>query len=359
MSGLSLLVFFLFFRAFPSLSGPGRVPAAEVELVFRDAYPLEGSVSFSAALFHWVDSLAGTSGGKTISAYQEEFKRRFGAFTEKDISFLREFQAARLRESSLGRRQDPSRGSLNMLGVFLQEPDPEAALARIEPVLGPEVVDGMASALEHFRPRYEEIWNGGSMARRFLDGARTDPARKDVEGFLARVAHFFGVDPLSVPRPRLVVVPVPPDNGTHAQAVGKNLLVEIRPGEGVIDQVAPIVHENAHYLWQKMGQDLRDRLVEVARNHAAGAQAWGLLREALPTAIAQGAAERTFHPARWSSEVDWYHTAEVDSYAKRIYPVVQEALDTGAPFDEIVMRKLLWAFQGGRGRDGRPKINPR
>ncbi len=357
MSGFSLLFFFLFFRAVPGFSDTERL-TAEVELVFRDTYPLEGSVSLSAALFHWVDSLAGTSGGKTIPVYREEFRRRFGDFSEADRSFLQKFEATRLQDAALGRRGSGSRGSPKMLGVFLQEPDLEAAFARIEPVLGPEAVDAMASALEHFRPRYEEIWDGGSMARGFLDGARSDPERKKLEGFLARVAGFFGVDPLSVPRPRLVVVPVPPDDGTHAQAVGKNLLVEVRPGESLIDEVAPIVHENAHYLWQRMSQDLQNRLLEVVRNHAAGAQAWALLGEALPTAIAQGVAERTFQPSRWSPELEWYHIPAVDSYAKRIYPAVQEALDTGALFDEMMMRKLLWAFQGKRGRDGRPKITP-
>lgn len=358
MSGFSLLFFLLFFRAIGGPDTRPGIPPAEVELLFQDSYPLEGSVSLSAALFHWVDSLAGTSGGKTVSLYRQEFVRRFGKLSEEDVARLQRFQAIRLEEAARGRRSNPSRGSPNMLGVFLQEPDLEAAFARIEPVLGPERVDEMASTLEHFRPRYEEIWNGGRMARRFLSAAREDPARKDLEGFLSRVAHLFGVDPSSIPRPHLVVVPVPPDGGTHAEAVGKNLLVEIRPDDRLTDQVAPIVHENAHYLWQRMSEDLRDRLLDVARKHPVGMQAWELLREALPTAIAQGVAERTFQPRYWSMDVSWYHTEEVDSCAKRIYPVIQEALDTGAPFDEILMRKVLWAIQGGRGR-GQPTISPR
>jgi len=359
MTGFALLFFLVFF---PVIGGPEAVPdvpRAEVETLFQDSYPLEGSISMPAALFHWVDSLAGTSGGKTVPAYRQEFAQRFGKLSAEDAARLQRFQAIRLEEVSRGRRLKSPRRPLNMLGVFLQEPDLAAAFARIEPVLGPEAVDDMAATLEHFRPHYAEIWNGGQVPRRFLDGARQDPAWKDLEGFLARVAHFFGVDPRAIPRPRLVAVPVPPDDGTHAEAVGRNMLVEIRPDDRVKDQAAPIVHENAHYLWQRMSEDLRDRLLEVARGNPQGLQAWELLREALPTAIAQGVADRAFAPQGWSTEVPWYHTEDVDSCAKRIYPLVQEALDTGAPFDEMMMRKLLWAYQGGRRPGAQSAITPR
>ena len=65
-----------------------------------------------------------------------------------------------------------------------------------------------------------------------------------------------------------------------------------------------------------------------------------LLGEALPTALGQGLADRTFRPKQWSRKYTWYHIESVDRFAKAIFPVVEEALETGRPFDERFLRKV-------------------
>jgi len=300
------------------------------------AYPLEASVSFSAGLFHWVDSLAGTSGGKTIPLHQSQFEERFGRPDAKDMDALRRFQAIRAR--------GPARGANGMLGAFLEGPDLEGALRTLRPELGEVDTEGLRACLEHFRERYAQIWQDGKVPQGFLEKALQDPVRKDLAELLGRMAKFFGFDPTGGPTPRLVVVPVPQGGGTHAEAVGRNLLIEVRPLEGLADQAPPIVHENAHFLWNQVPVEKRNGITRTVGEIPYGKEALAALREALPTALGQGVAGRAFLGKRWSTSAPWYHTDEVDAYGKALYPLVQAALDTGLRFDETLAARMARAY---------------
>jgi hypothetical protein len=66
-----------------------------------------------------------------------------------------------------------------------------------------------------------------------------------------------------------------------------------------------------------------------------------MLNEALPTALGQGVADHAFRPNAWSTGAPWYHTPEVDRYAKSIYKLVNRAVATGAKFDEAFLREAV------------------
>ncbi len=68
------------------------------------------------------------------------------------------------------------------------------------------------------------------------------------------------------------------------------------------------------------------------------------LREALPTAIAQGVAGEAFQDGRWSQDHTWYHIAAVDRYAKRIFPIVKRALTAGDSFDDAFLSEVIAAY---------------
>lgn len=51
-------------------------------------YPVDADVSHTAGLFHWVDSLAGTSAGKTVAAHRRQYAWTFGVFTQPDYDQL-------------------------------------------------------------------------------------------------------------------------------------------------------------------------------------------------------------------------------------------------------------------------------
>jgi hypothetical protein len=77
-----------------------------------------------------------------------------------------------------------------------------------------------------------------------------------------------------------------------------------------------------------------------------GRQAWQYLREALPTAIAQGVAQSKLRPERWSLDHNWYHREAIDAYAKAIFPLVKQALAKGRALDAQMVEEMVDIFAG-------------
>lgn len=318
-----------------ALAAPAPPDRLHAHDLLGPRYAIDAEVSFTAGLFQWVDSLAGTSVGKTIPAHREDFVRRFGSFSPDDLEAIRRFREARVEHL----RRTGSASAL--LGIFCGAPSVESALDEVG-------IADLRAALTYLRPKYERVWDGGRIPGDFLDAVRRDGGGDRLADELVRVARFLRVDPALDPRPRLVLVPVPPGWGTHAQAIGRQLLIEIRPGDRLADEAAVVMHENAHFLMAAIPEARRDALRRIAL--AAGPKgeaAWSALHEALPTALGQGYADRRWRPRRWSRRAPWYHLPEIDVYAKRIYPMVQEAVDAGGAFDEEFVRRAVALWRGG------------
>lgn len=325
-------------------SGPGVAEA--IEPAASSPYPMEIAAPFEPALFHWVDSLAGTSGGKTIPIYQLEFTRRFGDPGPGDLDALRGFRMLRAGHAAGLTDGDgtPRRGSAAMLGVFLEYPLPGEALERLSGELDAADLGLLETTLGRFRERYRLLWNEARYLPKFAEEMNASRNREVIEGYLAELARFFGVSSTEPPRPRIVLVPVPGGGGTHAQAVGRDLLLEIRPDDTPLGQISVIAHENSHFLFERIDEDRLRRLRSAAVSAAPdGERIWGLLREALPTALGQGIAESRIQPRRFSRTAPWYHVADVDRLAKRIFPIVDAALREGRPLDEAMIAGMIRA----------------
>jgi hypothetical protein len=317
---------------------------------------VEARPSFPGGLFHWIDALAGTSAGKTNAAHLEQYVKRFGPLGRDDKIQIAAFVEARaehlgkLREAA-ARGGAPARGSA-LLGVFCASATVDDALAAVKGELAPATWNGLAGAIEHFRPKYEAIWDDGAIPKSFLDRARRDPSLGVLEDLLAKIVRFYDVDPLAAPPPRLALVPVPAGYGTHAEAIGGVLLIEIRPGDALADEASVIVHETSHFLWSLVPGERQQRLARYAAGlDERAAREFALLGEAIPTALGQGVADRSFRPAQWSPGGPWYHTLEVDTCARRIFPIVAYALEAGLTFDEPFLARLF--------RPTRPSAAPR
>jgi hypothetical protein len=327
---------------------PGAVPsdtAATPRLLLGESYPIEASVSFHAALLHWLDSLAALNGpgmtaGKTVEAHRKDFEERLGSPSEQDVLALRRYANVRTRFA------ERNFGSPNALAVAIFEAATlRTALERAGSLLDEESTADLRASFEHFSPGYRSIWRRGRGPERFLERAMKAPERPALGEFLHGLARFYGVSETSRPRPRLILAPVRSGHGTHAQALGRNLLIEVRDGEGLADQVGPIVHENAHLLYRAIEPTRREALRSFAADVSPyGFEAWTVLEEALPTAIAQGVAEQRFLK-EWTSNDPWYHVESVDRYAKRIFPLVKQALDKRQPLGEVLLQELVRAYR--------------
>ncbi len=328
-------------------SAPAEPVVSERELLLGAPYQLEVSVAFHKGLLHWLDSLAtltgsGFTAGKTIEAHRREYERILGLPKPVDQRMLTRFREGRLAYA-------PGVGEAGRDGLtlaFLEAADLGEALDRASAMLAPEAGKDLADAMRHFEPLYRRIWRNGMVPDSFVARARGDARRADLASFLAGVARFSGAAPDPASLPQLVLVPVPSGSGTHAQAIGRFLLVEIRPGESLKDEVAPIVHENVHFLFYNMPPA---RLEALRRATFAvepwGAEAWGMLAEALPTAIGQGLADRAYGDQSWSLDQPWYHDPAIDGYAKRIFPLVEGALAEGRPLDEALIAQLVAVYR--------------
>ena len=339
-------------------------------------YPMAIIASRHVGLFHWLDSLAGTSGGKTIGVYRKDFATRFHRLTPEDQEALRKFRLARILHAEGGVDEDdgdengqavgerahrlPPRGSSAMLGAFLQAESMKAALGRLEPELPARRAAGLQEALGVFSTRYDRIWDESDWVGRFIQRIEQPRTLAPLQAYLAQMASFYGVSASDPPRPRLVIVPVPAGGGTHAQAVGTDLLIEIRPGDDPAGQASVIAHENAHFLFKRIPEERLERLEQAAlRAGRKGGEVWAVLHEALPTALGQGVAAARFQPRSFTMRQDWYHIAEVDRLAKRIYPIVDRALADGWGFDERLVGMMVRAAEGtagvGAGARGAPE----
>lgn len=325
---------------------------------FGEAPRLDLVVSYPAGLFHWVDSLAGTSLGKTVPGYQRQFISLFGRQREDERQALERFARLRRRDPAAP-EQRPAAGPL-LLAVFCAVPTPERGYEEAERLLGPADAAVVRETLELFRPRYDVAWREGRVGAAFLESVRRDARRLELGQLLGAIASFFGADPATLPRRRIVVVPVPTGWGTSAQAVGRQVLLEVRSGDTLTDQAAVIVHETVHSFWQALDPALLERLAATARTaHPDGERAWRVLHEALPTALGQGVADRLVAQDLWSMRDPWYHEPEVDRFAKRLYPAVAEAVERGRRFDEAFVLRATELFarteRHGEGGGGAPR----
>jgi hypothetical protein len=323
----------------------GAGPAPETVGDSSPLYPLEIEIQFHTALFHWVDSLAGTSGGKTIAAHQQEFRSKFGSPSQEDVDMLMRFRHARLNDARQDVEGQPlPKGTSELCRVFLETPNLDQAIERARKQTPDGDVDAIRDALMYFKPRYAEIWNDGRVPSRFSRQFKVDPRLGELEGLLARIARFYGVDPGTGMRPTVVPVPVPDGHGTHATAIGRYLLIEVRASDRLADQASVIVHENAHVMFNRVDDDRLQQMEAMAAHSKRTKRAWHALREALPTALGQGVADREFQPRSWSASRPWYHTDEIDTYAKKLFPLVRYSLENGGRFDEEFLKSALAKF---------------
>ena len=348
-----------------ALVAPARLAAAGPDgpdTLVSKPYLIRAAPSFPGGLFHWVDALADTSAGKTNAAHREQFLDTFGRPTPADRDKISEFVNARsefLKRQQAEAARDGSQVRVSaLLGIFCAAGSVEEAMATIRPRMPETAWAQLADALAWFRPKYEIIWNGGAVPSAFLSRARTDPHCGRLEDVLASMVRFYGVDAAEAKPPFVALVPVPPGHGTHAEAIGDVLLLEIRPNDGLADEASVIAHESAHWLWGLL-QDERRKGLETfaARLDERGRETYALFHEAIPTALGQGVTDRVFRPGSWSLDDPWYHTFDVDVCAKSIYPVVRYTLESGGALDEAFLRRAIDAAE--RGPAAPRGLNPR
>jgi len=313
----------------------------------------EVEVSYVANLVHWIDNVAGSSQGKTVRSYRDYWRRRFGTPDADEMELLRSWVAIRFKQVAR-----PVPAILNQRGCLPQlEEVPgwresflvrsyeaasvDAFIDAISGDLSAEEKTALRRIFEKFRPRFDEAWKEMEYLTPFAERLKTFLAEGGLRPFLGEVAAFFAVDPDGFAPGRLELMALPEEGPTHAQADGRYLMIEIRPGDAPRDQIQVIAHETSHYLWHLVDPARNDRLArQVFAAGNAGSVTWSLLREALPTAIGQGLADSRLSPGTFSERNRWYHIDDVDRLAKEIFPIVKAAFGRGKRLDGRVLKEI-------------------
>jgi hypothetical protein len=133
-------------------------------------YPIDASIKFSAALLHWVDSLAdlrglGLSGGKTVPIHRETYRRTFGLPDEGERRMLEIYGDIRRRYAA---HEDTARARALLL-AFLEAPDMDGALDRARELLDPVDFVELRRILFRFSPPARDA--AGGDARLLRDGS--------------------------------------------------------------------------------------------------------------------------------------------------------------------------------------------
>jgi hypothetical protein len=159
---------------------------------------------------------------------------------------------------------------------------------------------------------------------------------------LAKIVRFYDVDPLAVPPPRLALVPVPSGFGTHAEAIGGVLLLEIRSGTASRTKRAssftktPISSGASFRRSVSGGGERRGGQATTApRNRCSGRRS---------PALGQG--RRSCVPfVSWSIDPPGT-TKDVDACAKRTE--IHRRLDEGLTLDDELVRRAVRAAEAPR-----------
>ena len=334
-------------------------PAAQAAPSPATSLPgFEVTISRFANLVHVIDNLAGSSQGKTIGAYRGWWADRFGFPGERDTDLLAAWTG--LRYKTFARRpprilndegclpwSEPEPGFRHRFRVRSYEAESIGEFVRsMEGDLTPEEMEKLSEILAAFEPRFDEIWKETTFLARFKTSFEAYLRDSGIRPYLGEVARFFGVDPDAFPPGRIQLMALPADSGTHAQADGRDLLMEIRPDDTPLEQIQVIAHETTHYLWQLVSPARNDAFArQVHGASPRGAVIWRRLRESLPTALGQGLAEARLAPQRFGMHYPWYHTDEVDRLAKSIYPVVEAAFREGRGIEEGVLDEIARAAE--------------
>jgi len=312
-----------------------------------DSFPIEVAIMAHVGLLHWLDSLTGMNGkgqtaGKSVEAHRDEFNKRLGKPTAEDQREMLHYVEARSAAATTNNAGDPD--ALNI--AFFQAASTREALDALPALLDPKTAGELRDVLQYFAPKYQRVWRGGHIAHEFVQRVHQDERRKAVAGFLVDVARFFGVNPGAGLPPRVQLVPVIDGYGTHAQTIGRDLLIEVRPWDGLSKQLGPLVHETSHMLFLRIDPERAAALERAALSVEHGKEAWDALREALPTALGQGVACQRFDASDWSTRVPWYDLEDVDAYAKGLFELVKTTLTAGGTFDEEFVRKAVALYKG-------------
>ncbi len=203
------------------------------------------------------------------------------------------------------------------------------------------------AALKEIDPAYESLVWAPSFSKLTAQRNRLVEMAKDknMAGLFDKAAAFYRAQwPESLPL-TIALYPIPGATG-HGSAESidglESLGVFVDREDGG-EPFGVLFHELCHSLYEAQTAAFQvewEGWFRSGRSESAD-PAYGLINEALATALGNGWAQEKAGKARSGS---WYDNAYIDKYAKEIYPLVKAYVEVPKPVDKEFVQKAIAAF---------------
>jgi len=210
------------------------------------------------------------------------------------------------------------------------------------------------SLLEKLEPIYDAIiWKSSAPALRQHQAVLTKFAKKaDLNRMFAATEKLYhGAWPKGVPF-SIGLYPVPYLNGfknyTISQSIGSIEEHGVLIGSQNLDaseSFGVIFHELCHSVYNTQPVEFMQAMDRwfASSSSPSRLQAQNWFNEALATAIGNGWANARINGGRLSQQ-SWYSEMTIDRFAKAIYPMVNQALQSGSTINELFIHKVVDIF---------------
>ncbi len=231
------------------------------------------------------------------------------------------------------------------LGLLMSQEDARATLAAAGP----------------FHERFDAWWarEGRASAEDAAEKLMALIEKRGLAELYSKVAKFYGYSYPNGTTVEFDIVAQPSRGNGHSsgEQIEDHSVVEIVPGEDMEHRIDVVSHELFHYFYESAGTGERRKLINA---FAAAAEpyslaAYGLLNEALATALGQGLVSRLVMPPAdfkryFEGKDTLYAESEVNDAAKALVDPVDEALSRGTRLtDASFVEEYLRAVSAGLG----------
>lgn len=338
-------------------------------LAFAQTQPpqLVFSADRPAALYWIVNAMAGDSHAES-QAYRDWW-RTAGPQQADDAAMLNRFAEVRSHYRGdylhLPARENgflpvpplaDTRLDLRFSTLFLGAGSVAAIAARAEVLLTTADAAKLQQVIDHFGPRLEALAVRAAQIGKFSEQFEIFAKEQHLATVLDQLAVFLGVPSGAMPAARVHFVPAPPGEVLHGRRLGQDVVVEVRDGDTPARRADVVVHEIAHLLYERAGLEDEPQIYRAffAPSLATAAQGWDLLNEGLATAIGQGVMQELVNPKEFAESLvkpnSWYVNADIDTFAKALFPLVKTALAEKGTLLQIMpeIRQAWVKLQGDR-----------
>jgi hypothetical protein len=338
----------------------------------KESFKLIIQTSYFSNLFNVIDNLS-LWGPRTDEKYKKYWKEKFD-LSKDDEDYLKEY--VKIRKKYRGRfieddelqnliasrslvpipPRDSDLGKKFIL-LFAGSRDIAEFKDRAEILMTMEDRNTLFSIIEHFKPRFDEIWENTLSLHQKAEELSNLSGSEHVREMLDSLAAFLGLKfeyPLEF---EMHLLWSPNVRQSHGQVVERYSLVEVDPDEDMAHEMDKHIHEICHYLYDAIPPESKINIINhfFKEDSIEGPLAYNIFYESLAVGIAQGLFIKKTLPEYFDFQKSWYADPEIDAYGKALFPLLEEYFESGKTIDDrFVLRAVDQYKKAFKGRSIAP-----